>query len=431
MERLMKLLAINTLAAVLIGQQGLPGSVAAADFANWPQWRGASASGSTTNGSYPVKWDATNVLWRAPLPGKGCSTPIVWEKRIILTAPVEGLDAALAFDWAGKPLWRRTFGTGTTGKHQNASGCNPSPATDGQGVFVYFKSGTLAALGLDGQLRWETNLVTEFGPLHLYWDQGTSPVLTEKYVVVARMHHGESWLAAFDKVSGKLCWKVPRNYETPVEGDESYSTPVVIRREGRESVLVWGAEHVTFHDGRDGQVIWSCSGFNPRAMAHWPSVASPLVAADMALIPAGRADRGQPYLYGLKLGGRGDVTATHRTWKREDVGTYVPTPAEYKNLVYLLRDDGEVECLNPATGQTVWRGAFAKASAKFYASPVIAGGKLYAAREDGVIFVAQVEREFQLLAENAMDDRIIASPVPVANRLLIRAEKHLFCVGAE
>jgi outer membrane protein assembly factor BamB len=404
---------------------------AAEDQDNWPQWRGPHDNGSTAQGAYPAKWDSTNVLWKAPLLGKGCSTPAVWAKRIFLTAPVNGLDAALAFDWTGKPLWQRTFGRDEPGKHRNGSGSNPSPATDGQGIFVYFKSGTLAALEMDGQVRWQTNLVAAFGPVTLFWDQGTSPVLTEKAVVIARMHHGDSWLAAFDKQTGKLLWKVARNYETPVEGEQSYASPIVISHQGKQAVLVWGAEHVTVHDAADGGLVWSCGDFNPRAMEYWPTVASPVVAGDIVVVAAGRSDKGQPRLHGIKLGGKGDVTATHRVWKREDTGTFVPTPAEYKGRIYLLRDRGEIECLDPATGQTLWHDAFPKASANYYASPVIAVGKLYAAREDGVVFVAQVEGKFQLLAENKMGERVIASPVPVSNRILIRGEQHLFCVGAE
>jgi outer membrane protein assembly factor BamB len=113
------------------------------------------------------------------------------------------------------------------------------------------------------------------------------------------------------------------------------------------------------------------------------------------------------------------------------VGTFVTTPAAYKGRIYLVRDRGEVACLDPATGQTLWSDAFPKASASYYSSPLIAGGKLYAAREDGVVFVARVEDKFELLAENKMGERVIASPVPASNRLLIRGEQHLFCVAAE
>ena len=109
----------------------------------------------------------------------------------------------------------------------------------------------------------------------------------------------------------------------------------------------------------------------------------------------------------------------------------MPTPVAYKDRLYIVRDRGEVECLDPVTGKTVWTDAFPKASANFYASPVIAAGKLYAAREDGVVFVASVENKFKLIAENKMGERVVASPVPVSNRLIIRGEQHLFCVGGQ
>src|SRR5580765_8144023 len=87
--------------------------------ADWPHWRGPHDNGSTQQGTYPVKWDATNVLWKTPLPGKGCSTPIIWDQHIFLTAPSNGLDAVLAFDWDGKPLWQTTLGPEHQGSHWN------------------------------------------------------------------------------------------------------------------------------------------------------------------------------------------------------------------------------------------------------------------------------------------------------------------------
>jgi len=398
---------------------------------NWPQWRGPDDNGSTRQGTYPVHWDSTNVLWKAPLPGKGCSTPIVWDQHIYLTAPINGLDGVLAFDWAGKPLWQKTLGPEEAGKHRNGSGSNPSPATDGNSVFVYFKSGMLAGLDLDGRVRWETNLVAGFGPDTLYWDQGTSPVLTKDQVVIARMNEGGSWLAAFDKATGQMRWKVPRNYETPSEDDHAYTTPLVIQHKGTEAILVWGAEHVTVQDANNGQLLWSCGGFNPKKVANWPAVASAVIAGNVVVVASGRADRGIPRLYGVRLGGSGDVTATNHVWERDDVGTFVPTPAEYKGRIYVLRDRGEVECIDPATGKTLWKDAFPKASANYYASPLVASGILYAVREDGVVFVARAEGKFEILAENHMGERIIASPVALSNRLLIRGEHNLFCIPAQ
>ena len=398
---------------------------------DWPHWRGPQDNGSTDSGTYPVEFDATHVRWRAPLPGKGCSTPIIMNDTIYLTAPVNGNDALLAFDSSGIERWRTTFGPEDAGKHRNGSGSNASPATDGEAIFVYFKSGTLAAVERDGSIRWKTNLVERFGKDTLFWDHGTSPVLTQKYVVMVRMHHGESWLAAFDKTSGDMAWKVDRNYATPTECDNGYTTPLVIQYLDQEALLVWGAEHLTIHAATDGKLLWSCGNFNPDANAMWPAIATPVIVGDIAVIAYGRNDRGQPRLYGIRLDGRGDVTATNHVWKRDDIGTFVPTPVAYQGRVYLVRDRGEVECLDPATGKNLWSDAFPKGRAAFYASPIIAGGNLYAPREDGVVFVAKLsDKGFEQVRENDLEEPIIGSPVPAHNRILIRGEQHLFCAEA-
>jgi outer membrane protein assembly factor BamB len=402
----------------------------AASGSSWTNWRGPNGNGSAAAGSYPVRWDeTTNVLWKVPLPGKGCSTPAVWDKRIFVTAPIEGQDAVLAFDWNGKELWRTELGTERAGKHRNGSGSNASPTTDGQSVFVYFKSGNFAALDLKGKVRWQTNLVEAFGRDTLFWDHGTSPVLTEKSVVMARMHHGESWLVAFDKNAGALQWKVARNYETPTENDHGYSSPLVIRYQNREALLLWGGEHLTIHDAADGKLLWTAGDFNPSAGKNWPAVATPVLVGDVAVLPFGRSDRGNPLLYGVRLGAGAGGVATNHLWKRTDTGTFVPTPCVWQEKVYLLRDRGEVECLDPLTGQTIWSGAFPKSSVNFYSSPTIAGGRLYAAREDGSVFVASVADKFEVLAENQMGESLIAAPVLLDNRILIRGEKNLYCIA--
>ena len=408
---------------------------------DWHSWRGPLANGSVEQGSFPVKFGADNYLWRAALPGRGCSTPIVLDGHVYLTSPADGKDALLCYDLDGAEKWRAVFDQEKVGKHRNGSGSNASPVTDGKGVFAYYKSGTLAAVELGrggGKERWKTNLVDRFGPDTLFWDHGTSPVLTEKYVVMARMHHGESWLAAFDKTSGEMAWKVPRNYSTPTECDNGYSTPLVIKHPvagstAKESILVWGAQHVTIHNASDGQVAWSCGDFNPEDNRMWPSIATPVVVGDMAIIAYGRNDRGVPRLYGIRLTGDGDVTKTNHVWKRDDLGTFVPTPAVHKGRVILLRDRGEVACIDPMTGDTVWEARFPKHRANYYASPLVAGDRLYAAREDGTVFVANIAGDkLELLAENEMGENIIGSPVPAAtNRLLIRGAMHLFCIAGE
>lgn len=403
-----------------------------AEISDWRSWRGPAGNGSIEAGTYPVRFDAEHYLWRTELPGKGCSTPIMLDGKIYLTAPAEGKDALLCYDARGTEQWRAVFGAEDPGKHRNGSGSNASPVTDGQTVFVYFKSGTLAAVDLEGRVRWQTNLVERYGKDTLFWDHGTSPVLTERHVVMARMHQGESWLAAFDKLTGELAWKVARNYATPTECDHGYSTPLVISHEGKESILVWGAEHLTIHDAADGSVSWTCGDFNPGENKLWPAIATPVLVGDTAVIAYGRNDRGIPRLHGIRLAGSGDATGTSHIWQRKDVGTFVPSPAVYKDRVILVGDRGEVACVDPATGETVWEGAFPRHRTNFYSSPLVAGGKLYAPREDGVVFVANIaDGKFELLAENDLGESVISSPVPASNGILIRGETHLFYLGAD
>ncbi|WP_146462568.1 outer membrane protein assembly factor BamB family protein [Rubripirellula tenax] len=397
--------------------------------ADWPNWRGPHGNGATESGRVPADFSDANTRWIADLPGKGCSTPIIHKQVIYVTAPVEGRDALLAYDWDGNLRWTTTFGVENAGKHRNGSGSNASPVTDGEAVFVYFKSGTFAAVETDGSVRWKTDLVERFGKDTLFWDHGTSPVLTTKHVIMARMHHGESWLAAFDKTTGDIAWKVARDFDVPKECDHGYTTPLVIQHDGRESLLVWGGEHVTIHEAADGKLVWSCGNFNPEQQELWPAVASPVVVGDQAVICYGRNDRGIPRTFGIRLTGDGDVTETNHVWERDDLGAFVPTPAAYQDRVYIVRDKGEVDCIDPATGETVWTNAFPKHRNKFYASPLITDGKIYAPREDGVVFVASIANgQFMLLAENDMKEPVIGSPVAVAENLFIRGESHLYCL---
>lgn len=391
----------------------------------WPRWRGPRDNGCARGGIYPTGWkDPKQIVWKAKLPGIGCSTPAVWNEQIFLTCPIEGHNAVMAFDWQGKVTWKAVFGPEVAGKHRNGSGCNPSPVTDGQHVYVYFKNGELAGLDLSGKVLWKTNLQERFAKDTLYWDLGTSPALTEKSVIMAVMHTGQSYLAAFDKATGELQWKIARNYTTPPEGDQSYSTPNVIERDGQQIIIVWGAEHLTAHAADDGRMLWTCGGFNPEENRNWVSVASAVIDGNVAIVPYGRGSR----VTAVKLDGMGDVTETHRLWTRNDTGSFVPTPVIDDGRVYFVRDGGEVDCLDRDTGKTLWSDQFPKNRNKFYASPVIAGGKLYAPREDGVVFVADISGKFQLLSENDMGERVIASPVPVAGKLLIRGEENLFCI---
>ena len=297
---------------------------------NWPNWRGPALDGVAAGTGYATSWSPeAHVAWKVTLPGLGASTPAVWGDAMVLTCAIDGNDAAICFDRAGKERWRRSLGPEKPGKHAKATGCNPSPVTDGKHVWVYFKSGELAALDLaTGVVAWRENLQERFGEDTLWWDLGTSPVLTRDAVVVAVMQTGPSYLAAFGRTDGKLLWKHDRNLDAPEEAAQSYSTPLVVKGEERfgepaEVMFVLGADHVTAHDATDGRELWRVGGLNPAGEKYFRSIASPVVAGDLVIAPYARGST----LTAVKRGGQGDVTTSHVAWARKDLGADVPTPA--------------------------------------------------------------------------------------------------------
>lgn len=403
-------------------------SVRAAD--NWPQWRGPRADGVAADGDYPSEFSsAVGVAWKVALPGAGSSTPAVWGDSIFVTCGIGGQDGVVCYGLDGSERWRRQLGPERPGRHRNGSGSNPSPVTDGKRVIVYFKSGTLACFDFSGRELWRTNLQERYGADTLWWDLGTSPVLAGDRVIVAVLQADESYVVALDSATGKELWKVPRNFDRPQESDQAYTTPEVANIDGKNQLVVWGADHLTGYDVATGNMLWQCGGFNPDDKPMWRVIASPAIAGEVAVVPFGRGD----FLAGIRLGGEGDITETGRLWEKQGrgLGADVPAPAVSNGRAYVLGDSGRVSCLETKTGEEIWTADLPRSRSKFFASPVLAGDKMYAAREDGMVFVGRVQDNgFELLAENDMGEMIIAVPVPIRGGLLVRGREHLFRIAS-
>lgn len=396
---------------------------------DWSNWRGPNQDGVASGKGYPTEWSAEkNVAWKIALPGRGSSTPAVSSDRIFVTSGADGKNSLLAFDRSGKELWRVAFGTERPGKNKKASGSNPSCVTDGKHVFAYFKSGDIACVDFAGKVVWQMNLQKEYGEDTLWWDLGTSPVLTKDNCVVAVMQTGPSYLVALNKETGKVAWKADRNLGAPEEAAQSYSTPVVLNDNGKETLVVLGADHVTAHDAVNGKEIWRVGGFNPDGERYFRSIASAVVQNGVVVAPYARGKT----VTAIKLGGSGDVSKSHVAWKKSDLGTDVPTPAAADGKVYILADRGIVTCLDVATGKQLWTGQVEKHRLNFSSSPILADGKLYITREDGKTFVLATGDEFKVLAENEIDgSQTVATPVFVDGHIYIRTDTHLFCIGSK
>ncbi|MEM7392260.1 MAG: PQQ-binding-like beta-propeller repeat protein, partial [Verrucomicrobiota bacterium] len=365
----------------------------------WPEWRGPAHNGVSTAKNIPTTWSKTeNVAWKVELPGRSGSSPIVWDDKIFLTTPGDGRNLLICLNQDGQEVWKADLGAEKKGKHKKGSGSNPSPATDGKHIYVYFKSGDLACVDFSGKTVWKINLQKKYGEDTLWWDLGTSPVLTEDLVVVACMQSdpSPSYIAGFSKKDGKEVWKTDRNMKAPVEANQAYSTPVLVKDNGKSLLVTLGADWLTAHHAGSGKEIWRVGGLNPTNHKYFRSISGPVVSDGIAIAPYARGAT----LTAVKMGGEGDVTESHVAWTKKGVSADVPTPAAENGRVYVCTDKGEVHCLDIKNGKTIWGERLAKSRSAVSASPVLVDGKIVVTREDGTTFILAQGDSFEVLAEN-------------------------------
>ena len=399
-------------------------SVAFAE-ADWPSWRGPNGDGTAASNDYPTEWsESKNVVWKVDLPGLGSSTPAVVDGRLFLTHEQHGDNRATCLDGNGQSQWSVSLGKHMPGKHKKATGCNPSPVTDGKHVYFYFKSGDLACLTLNGETVWRANLQDRYGENTLWWDLGTSPVLTNSNIVVAVQQEGPSFVVALDKTTGELAWKQDRTFQVPDEAEQSYTTPVVTTVEGNEQIIVLGADHITAHDAADGKELWRVGDLNPEQKQYFRSIASPTLIGDVLVAPYARGAT----LNAVRLGGTGDVTDSHGLWLDEGGSSDVPTPANLDGNALICTDKGVVRCLESATGSEVWSATLPKHREQFSSSPVVAGSHIYLTREEGTTFV--LDKKGELVAKNELPlELCVATPVFVSGSIYVRGLRSVYCIG--
>ena len=399
---------------------------------DWPNWRGPHGNGLADGAGYPTEWSADkNVVWKYELRGRGASTPTVTGYAIFVTTTTDGQNSIIALGMDGKERWSKTLGAAVEGKPgKDGTGANPSTVTDGTYVFAYFKSGDLGCFSVTGELKWQKNLQAEYGEDTLWWDLGTSPVLTNDAVVIACMQTGPSYVAAFSKADGAVLWKQDRDLGAPEEAAQSYATPVVVDEASGQVIVVLGADHVTAHDAASGKEIWRVGGLNPTNHKYFRSIASAAVSDGMVIAPYARGES----LTAIKMGGQGDVTSSHISWFNQGTSADVPTPASANGRVFNCRNDearGMIDCLDLLTGKTIWSGQLPRNRSDYRSSPTVADGKLYVARQDGTVFVLDaMGSEFKILAQNTIaEEHTVATPVCVDGRIILRTDGHVYLIG--
>lgn len=383
---------------------------------DWPGWRGPRGDGTSLEADVPTQWSPTeNIAWKAPLPGSGHASPVVWQDRVFLVWAVEEKEERVlgCFDRrTGELRWQQTVLTAPLeDKHDLNSYASSTPATDGELVYVAFldrESMLVAAYDFEGKQQW----LVRPGPFASKHGFCSCPVLFEDLVIVNGDHDGQSYVVALDRATGETRWKIDRTNHT-----RSYSTPLVREIDGRTQMILSGNKCVASYDPHDGHQHWIIDGPTEQF------VATCVYGEGLILMTCGFPDY---HILAIRPDGEGNVTDTHIAWRTSKGASYVPSPIFAGNYFLLTADGGVASCFQATTGDRVWMN---RIGSHYSGSPVAAGGLVYFTDDEGITKVIRPGAELEVVAENMLGEPCYSSPAISYGNLFIRGEKHLYCIG--
>jgi outer membrane protein assembly factor BamB len=464
---------------ILLGLVGSFALVAATTAApvpdqNWPQWRGPLQNGVAPAANPPTAWSETNnIKWKVKIPGGGQATPIIWDDRVFLQAaiptgkkteatPAEAAEqpppprsepggessqkgpggplgkggkkgpggfgpgpkptevyqfAVLCLDrQTGKVLWQQVAREEVPheGYRQGeGSFASTSGLTDGKHLYAYFGSHGLYCYDFDGKPVWGQDL----GRMRMAmgFGEGSSPTLYQDALIMNRDNEDSSCIIALDKNTGKTLWKKPREEHT------SWSTPLIIERDGKAQAVVTATGKIRSYDVASGEVLWECGGLTRNVI--------PCPVADAGMVYCMSGFQGNALL-AIRLGRTGDLTGSDAiAWTHNKSTPYVPSPLLYNGKLYFFaNNNGVLTCLETKSGVSLFDAQKLEDLAGVYASPLGAAGRVYLIGRNGVTVVLKQSDKLEVLATNRLEEKFDASPAAVGSDLFLRGHEYLYCI---
>ena len=402
---------------------------------NWDRFRGPNGVGISEDKNIPVTFDTKSARWKVAIGGDGHSSPIVWGDRVFLqsSSPDASTRSLHCFDTkSGKELWKKSI-PGTKVKfRKDSSHASATPTTDGEAVYVPFWNGKdiiMAAYSFKGDELWQRNL-GEFVSQH---GAGASPILYKNLLIfpldkdafrdtnkLTGPVPNPSVLLALDKKTGNTVWERPREAVRAC-----YSVPFVLESaKSPPELVVTSTTGITSYEPETGKPIWNWKWTFAKGPLR--TIASTTHVNGMLLACSGDGS-GERLMVAVAMNGQGRDARPEKLWSNAKEFPYVTCMLTRGEHVYFVNDLGRAGCFEAKSGKKVWFETLP--DAKFYASPIMIEGKIYAASEQGDIFVIAAEPKYQLLARNKLGETIEATPAVANGRLYVRTATHLYAFG--
>lgn len=437
------LLSLAVAAVVILPARALPRAVD-----DWPQWRGPEGAGIGRGTGYPEKWSATeHIAWKAAIPGKGHSSPVIWGNRLFITTAIQGEQIPgrkapdhLGFDFkpgylhpdsvgvdyantlkvlaldaeTGAIVWDRTVYAGPMydNRHSSNTYASASVVTDGKMVYASFESEGFYAFDFDGTPKWH---VSFGGMAKAGLGPGTSPILHGPLVILqADLEMGEgSSIVALDRMTGKEVWRTKR------ANRRSWATPILVTAGGRTELIASGAEAVFAYDPLTGAELWRTDGTRSHPI---PSF---VAGHGLVIATAGSSNK---VGFAIRPGPDGQQGETRVAWRHNRGTAYVTSPILIGDYVYFVTDAGVMTCLDVKTGTVIYEGGRVPVPATFRASPVAFGDRILLTSEEGDTFVIRAGPKHEVLATNPIGEPVWASAALANGRVYLRTDKHVFAI---
>jgi outer membrane protein assembly factor BamB len=428
--------------ALILCLFAIPGPTVRAD---WPEFRGPFGNGyvagdkGDTSTKLPLTWsESENVRWKTPIPGLGWATPVVMSGQIWLTTATEdGHDfSILCVDAAtGKVVHnKKLFHCDSPEPLGNNTNCYaaPSPAIEPGRVYAHFGSyGTACLDTATGNVLWRRD---DLKCRH-YRGPSSSVVLFDNLVILTFDGVDLQYTVALDKKTGKNVWKTDRDVQwndqdvagkgaeeakRMLDGDhrKAHSTPLLYAAaDGRLQLLSVGAKAAFAYDPQTGHDLWRVN-FDDFSVAP-----RPLYHDGIAYLVTGIT---HPELWAVNTAGKGNVTDTQVRWRLNSKVAKTASPLLIDGIIYMVSDDGIVNCVDAATGGPVWSH---RIGGRVAASPIYVAGaepRIYLCDQDGKTTIIKPGGKFEQLAANTLDDGCMASPAVDGDALLLRTKTHLY-----
>ncbi len=386
---------------------------------DWPWWRGPNRDGvAHPDQSPPTTWNAKqNVVWKAPVPGRGHSSPIVVGECVYLTTADEKaqVQTVLCYDReTGELNWKTDVHQGGFQfKNKKASQASNSVACDGERLFVNFfsdKQARTTALDLDGKVLWTTK-ISDYVPHQGY---GSSPAVYGPLVIVSADNKQGGAIAGLRRDSGEVVWRHDRPKEP------NYSSPVIHHLDGKDQLIFTGCDLVSSYAPLTGKKLWEIDGATTECVTTTPTDGKHIFSSG-----------GYPknHVAAIIADGSGKIAWENTT------RVYVPSMIVQAGHLYAVTDAGVAVCWDASTGQEKWKG---RLGGTFSSSPVLIGKHIYATNEEGKTFIYTASpHKFELVATNQLGNQVFATPAFVGSQIFTRvAEKQngkrqetLYCLG--